>query len=218
MSSRASRVPPAPKPTAFRVGCSPSRHRAVAGAFRCRRERTLANAICSSPARGPKTIGFREFVAMAAALMATQALAVDTMLPALPTIAAALAPVQREPQPVDRDRYLAGRRLRAAVLGTAVRSLWPATGAADGAGGVCGRGGADRPVEQLPDAAGLAVRARPGRRQRGRGPLGDPRSVLRSPHGARHVADVHRVPDGAGAGSQSRAADPVAGARGAPSS
>jgi DHA1 family bicyclomycin/chloramphenicol resistance-like MFS transporter len=38
-----------------------------------------------------KVIGFREFVAMAAALMATQAIAVDTMLPALPTIAAALA-------------------------------------------------------------------------------------------------------------------------------
>jgi DHA1 family bicyclomycin/chloramphenicol resistance-like MFS transporter len=35
-------------------------------------------------------MGFREFVAMAAALMATQAIAVDTMLPALPTIAAAL--------------------------------------------------------------------------------------------------------------------------------
>ncbi|HXL97434.1 MAG TPA: MFS transporter, partial [Steroidobacteraceae bacterium] len=35
-------------------------------------------------------IGFREFVAMAAMLMATQAIAVDTMLPALPTIAAAL--------------------------------------------------------------------------------------------------------------------------------
>jgi MFS transporter, DHA1 family, multidrug resistance protein len=37
-----------------------------------------------------KVIGFREFVVMVAALMATQALAVDTMLPALPTIAAAL--------------------------------------------------------------------------------------------------------------------------------
>jgi DHA1 family bicyclomycin/chloramphenicol resistance-like MFS transporter len=37
-----------------------------------------------------KAIGFREFVAMAAALMATQAIAVDTMLPALPTIATAL--------------------------------------------------------------------------------------------------------------------------------
>jgi len=35
-------------------------------------------------------MGFREFVAMAAALMATQAIAVDTMLPALPTIAVAL--------------------------------------------------------------------------------------------------------------------------------
>ncbi len=37
-----------------------------------------------------KALGFREFVALAAALMATQAIAVDTMLPALPTIAAAL--------------------------------------------------------------------------------------------------------------------------------
>src|ERR1700691_6721391 len=35
-------------------------------------------------------IGFREFVAMAAALTASQAIAVDPMLPALPTIAAAL--------------------------------------------------------------------------------------------------------------------------------
>jgi DHA1 family bicyclomycin/chloramphenicol resistance-like MFS transporter len=37
-----------------------------------------------------KPIGFREFVALAAALMATQAIAVDTMLPALPTIGASL--------------------------------------------------------------------------------------------------------------------------------
>src|SRR5471032_3558206 len=42
-----------------------------------------------------KAIGFREFVAMAAALMATQAIAVDTMLPALPTIAAALGLVNQ---------------------------------------------------------------------------------------------------------------------------
>jgi MFS transporter, DHA1 family, multidrug resistance protein len=41
-------------------------------------------------ASGSKPIGFREFVALAAALMATQAIAVDTMLPALPTIGAAL--------------------------------------------------------------------------------------------------------------------------------
>jgi DHA1 family bicyclomycin/chloramphenicol resistance-like MFS transporter len=40
-------------------------------------------------------IGFREFVAMAAMLMATQAIAVDTMLPALPTIAAALGLVNQ---------------------------------------------------------------------------------------------------------------------------
>jgi DHA1 family bicyclomycin/chloramphenicol resistance-like MFS transporter len=37
-----------------------------------------------------QAIGFREFVALAAALMATQAIAVDTMLPALPTIGVAL--------------------------------------------------------------------------------------------------------------------------------
>jgi MFS transporter, DHA1 family, multidrug resistance protein len=41
-------------------------------------------------ASASKAIGFREFVAMAAALMATQAIAVDTMLPALPTIGVAL--------------------------------------------------------------------------------------------------------------------------------
>ena len=41
-------------------------------------------------ASGSKAIGFREFVALAAALMATQAIAVDTMLPALPIISAAL--------------------------------------------------------------------------------------------------------------------------------
>jgi DHA1 family bicyclomycin/chloramphenicol resistance-like MFS transporter len=43
-----------------------------------------------SGASTTQAIGFREFVAMAAALMATQAIAVDTMLPALPIIAAAL--------------------------------------------------------------------------------------------------------------------------------
>lgn len=37
-----------------------------------------------------KSVGFKEFVGMAAALMATQAISVDAMLPALPTIAAAL--------------------------------------------------------------------------------------------------------------------------------
>src|SRR5579863_5178094 len=41
-------------------------------------------------ASGSQAIGFREFVALAAALMATQAIAVDTMLPALPTIGVAL--------------------------------------------------------------------------------------------------------------------------------
>ncbi len=43
-------------------------------------------------APGPRStfIGFREFLALTAALMATQALAVDTMLPALPTIGEAL--------------------------------------------------------------------------------------------------------------------------------
>lgn len=35
-------------------------------------------------------VGFKEFVALAAALMATQAIAIDAMLPALPTIGAAL--------------------------------------------------------------------------------------------------------------------------------
>jgi MFS transporter, DHA1 family, multidrug resistance protein len=38
----------------------------------------------------PKIVGFKEFVVMVAALLATQALGVDAMLPALPTIAFAL--------------------------------------------------------------------------------------------------------------------------------
>jgi DHA1 family bicyclomycin/chloramphenicol resistance-like MFS transporter len=37
----------------------------------------------------PKSVGFKEFVALAAALMATQAISVDAMLPALPVISAA---------------------------------------------------------------------------------------------------------------------------------
>jgi DHA1 family bicyclomycin/chloramphenicol resistance-like MFS transporter len=43
-----------------------------------------------APVTPAKTVGFREFVALVAALMACQALAIDTMLPALPTIANAL--------------------------------------------------------------------------------------------------------------------------------
>jgi len=38
----------------------------------------------------PKAVGFKEFVAMTAAMMATQAISIDAMLPALPTIALAL--------------------------------------------------------------------------------------------------------------------------------
>ena len=41
------------------------------------------------PAKTP-TIGFREFVVLAAAMMSIQAIAIDAMLPALPTIAKAL--------------------------------------------------------------------------------------------------------------------------------
>jgi MFS transporter, DHA1 family, multidrug resistance protein len=55
-----------------------------------------------------KAIGFREFVAMAAALMATQAIAVDTMLPALPTIAAALGLVNENRSQWIVTAYLAG--------------------------------------------------------------------------------------------------------------
>ena len=45
----------------------------------------------SSTSAQARRIGFTEFLVLTAALMATQAIAVDTMLPALPTIAAALA-------------------------------------------------------------------------------------------------------------------------------
>jgi MFS transporter, DHA1 family, multidrug resistance protein len=39
----------------------------------------------------PKLVGFKEFVALTASLQATQAISIDAMLPALPTIAAALS-------------------------------------------------------------------------------------------------------------------------------
>jgi DHA1 family bicyclomycin/chloramphenicol resistance-like MFS transporter len=55
-----------------------------------------------------RAIGFREFVALAAALMATQAIAVDTMLPALPTIAAALGLANENHSQWIVTAYLAG--------------------------------------------------------------------------------------------------------------
>jgi DHA1 family bicyclomycin/chloramphenicol resistance-like MFS transporter len=44
----------------------------------------------SGPHPNPTIFGFKEFVALAAALMATQAISIDAMLPALPTIGATL--------------------------------------------------------------------------------------------------------------------------------
>jgi DHA1 family bicyclomycin/chloramphenicol resistance-like MFS transporter len=60
------------------------------------------------PGAAAKAIGFREFVAMTAALMATQAIAVDTMLPALPTIAAALGLVNENHSQWIVTAYLVG--------------------------------------------------------------------------------------------------------------
>src|SRR3984957_14491296 len=59
-------------------------------------------------ASGSQAIGFREFVAMAAALMATQGIAVATMLPALPPIAAALGLVNENHSQWIVTAYLAG--------------------------------------------------------------------------------------------------------------
>ena len=119
-------------------------------------------------------MGFREFVAMAAALMATQAIAVDTMLPALPTIAAALGLVNENHSQwivtayvvgigcgqlfwgLFSDRY--GRR-PVLLIGLAVYAIAALL-----------TGLFDQPYH----AAGLALRARSGRRQRGGVPVGDP--------------------------------------------
>jgi DHA1 family bicyclomycin/chloramphenicol resistance-like MFS transporter len=60
------------------------------------------------PGAVAKAIRFREFVAMTAALMATQAIAVDTMLPALPTIAAALGLVNENHSQWIVTAYLVG--------------------------------------------------------------------------------------------------------------
>lgn len=50
----------------------------------------MATQTPSQIARKTSTIGFREFVVLAAAMMSIQAIAIDAMLPALPTIAKAL--------------------------------------------------------------------------------------------------------------------------------
>src|SRR3984885_13885571 len=55
-----------------------------------------------------KAIGFCEFAALAAALMASQASAVDTMLPALPTIGAALHLLNENRSQWIVTAYLAG--------------------------------------------------------------------------------------------------------------
>ena len=57
-----------------------------------------------SSRRARPSIGFLEFVVLAAAMMSTQAIAIDAMLPAFPTIVGALHVGEREPRAMDRHR------------------------------------------------------------------------------------------------------------------
>jgi DHA1 family bicyclomycin/chloramphenicol resistance-like MFS transporter len=63
--------------------------------------------------------GFREFIALMAALMASNALAIDAMLPALPAIGEALGRRRGEPAPARHHRLSDRLRRRAAPLGAA---------------------------------------------------------------------------------------------------
>jgi DHA1 family bicyclomycin/chloramphenicol resistance-like MFS transporter len=70
----------------------PAAARRSSGAAVQQRFHTVGNDSSKEPqlTRGAHPIGFREFVMLAAAMMSTQALAIDAMLPALPTITRAL--------------------------------------------------------------------------------------------------------------------------------
>lgn len=71
------------------------------------------------PAAGPYPgLGFRQFVAMIAALMATNALAIDSMLPALPEIGEALGIVSPNDRQWVITSYLLGFGLAQIIYGT----------------------------------------------------------------------------------------------------
>ncbi|MDP2800250.1 MAG: multidrug effflux MFS transporter [Phreatobacter sp.] len=72
-----------------------------------------------TPAAGPYPgLGFRQFVAMIAALMATNALAIDSMLPALPEIGEALGIVSANDRQWVITSYLLGFGLAQIIYGT----------------------------------------------------------------------------------------------------
>lgn len=73
----------------------------------------------ASPAAGPYPgLGFRQFVAMIAALMATNALAIDSMLPALPEIGEALGIVSANDRQWVVTSYLLGFGAAQIIYGT----------------------------------------------------------------------------------------------------
>ncbi len=154
-------------------------------------------------------IGFTEFVALVAAMMACQAIAIDAMLPAFPVIVRALHVADENHGQWVLTAYMAGLGCGQLFWGVVLRPVRPEAGAALRARDVCGRGSVMRSVGQLRGAARVALHPRTGRRQRHGVALGDSRPVFRPRHGARHVADIRRVPDGARDRAQPGAADPA---------
>ena len=80
--------------------------------------------------RGRPRVGFTEFVVLVAAMMSSQALAIDAMLPAFPTIVRALGVINENHGQWIVTSYMAGMGVGQLFWGTAVRSLRPPAGVA----------------------------------------------------------------------------------------
>ena len=145
---------------------------------------------------------------LAAAMMSTQAIAIDAMLPAFPVIVARAARRQRESRPMDRHRLHGGPGLRPALLGADVGPFRPA---ADidrrPQRSTCSR----RCCAVSPAAS---MRCSPGGSFTGSSAASavvtrsvDPRPVFGTADGAGHVPDLHGVPHGAHPRAELGAAD-----------
>ena len=159
--------------------------------------------------RTAHSIGFLEFVVLAAATMSTQAIAIDAMLPAFPTIVSALQRRRSESRSMDRHRLHDGVGRRAIVLGHALRSIRPQADLARRLDALRHCRAAVQFERQLSGAARMAFRAWPGGCLRHRDALGGAGSVFRTADGAGHVADLRGIPDGADSRAELGAADPI---------
>ncbi len=146
--------------------------------------RAEALALGLMDARRTVPIGFGEFVALAAAMMSTQAIAIDAMLPAFPAIVAALNVSNANHGQWIVTAYMAGLGTGQLVWGL-MSDRFGRRPIVLGGLGLYVRGGAGlRADRELRGAARLALRAWTGRRERHRGPLDRARSVFGAADGA----------------------------------